>query len=132
MKYALPAALLLLVGCDSDGVTEKPAEFAEYEAAIDATVRALYIVIGDAEASSAAACRVLALSEDPCGNPGGFLVYSAESDTTAIQRLVTEYRRLNGEYDALLGTVRECRTVEPPTVVYEEGRCLAEPVVVVD
>ena len=126
----LPAAFLLVAGCDSSGVREKPAEYAAYEAAIDATLRALDIVVGDAEASSAAACRVLVLSEDPCGNPRGFLVYSAESDTTAIQRLAAEYRRLNGEYDALLGTVRACRVVEPPEVVYEDGRCTTEPVAV--
>ena len=131
-KYVLPAALLLVAGCDSNGVTEKPAEYAAYEAAIDATLRALDIVVGDAAASSAAACRVLTLSEDPCGNPSFFRVYSAESDTTAIRRLAAEYRRLNGEYGALLGTVRECRVVEPPEVLYEDGRCTTGPEIVVD
>ena len=66
------------------------------------------------------------------GTPGPSSSTRPVGDTAAVRTLAAEYDRLNREYDWLLGTVRECRSVEPPEVVYEDGRCTAGPVVVVD
>ncbi len=70
MKRVLFLSALILAGCgvtdNTDGLSAL--ERAEYEAEIDATVRALEIAIGQARAEDVDACRELPLGPDACGN----------------------------------------------------------------
>lgn len=130
MKRVLFLSALILAGCgvtdNTDGLSAL--ERAEYEAEIDATVRALEIAIGQARAEDVDACRELPLGQDACGNATYSRIYSlTDGDTPTILELAALATRLGREYDAALGLERECRVFQPRELILEGGQCTTEP-----
>ena len=82
--------------------------------------------IGEAEASSAVACRVLPLGAKPCGGPWSYLVYSAEaSDPERLEALAADYHRVDDERNRACELASNCMMEPEPTPVLEGGRCVA-------
>lgn len=83
-------------------------------------------LIGDAEATNASYCRVIAFGSKPCGGPWRYLVYSAEAtDSTLLHAKVDRYNRLQADLNREQGLVSDCSLAAEPTVSFADGLCRA-------
>ena len=98
---------------------------ADYRAQRRQTEAALREAVGDAAAVEAGECRVVPTSEQACGGPTTFAVYSArDPDAVEIERqaahLVALDRQANGQFEY----VSTCRAYDQPRPVLRGGRCV--------
>lgn len=99
---------------------------AEYGQLRSSTEDALAEAIGSAEASDVGACRVVATSEQACGGPRAFAVYSTEgSDASEVERLAARLVALDVQANRQFEYVSTCVAYAPPTPAVEGGRCAA-------
>ena len=93
---------------------------AETAEALEAAIRT--------EAWSAQSCRVVATSEQACGGPTSFAVYSAQaSDAGEVERLAARLVALDQRANEQFGFVSTCVGYVPPTPVVRDGQCVAGP-----
>ena len=72
------------------------------------------------------ACRVVATSEQACGGPRSFAVYSAEaSDAAEVERLAERLVALDDLANRQFEYASTCVAYEPPTPAVVGGRCVA-------
>lgn len=130
---AFALAAYSLAGCDSSGPTPAdPAQLA-YEQASDAAYAAVRAAIGDARAGDVAACRLLPLGVNNAGGATGYGVYSVtDGDPARILSLAERVADIDRQAiaDGVLNYPHP--TPPPPVVELRDGRCLFEPVVVVN
>lgn len=121
MPYAL-VLVLLLAGCGSTSTPEAQApgdDLAELRRQID-------VEIGEAEAGSVAACRVMPLGHKPCGGPAGYVAYSTEaSDEGRLRALAERYTDLQRAWNEERGMMSDCAITPEPEPALEGGRCVA-------
>lgn len=83
--------------------------------------------VGDAEASSLAACRTVPVGAKACGGPASYAVYSTEAgDPETVQQVAEEITRLDEQANREFGLYSTCSLVAEPTVVWVDGQCRAE------
>ena len=100
---------------------------ADYRRQRAETAAALEAAIGTAEASSVEACRVVPTSEQACGGPTSFAVYSAESpDASRVEALAARLVALDAQANRQFERMSTCRAYEPPTPALRDGRCVAD------
>lgn len=140
---ALLALPLLGVGCavggppepgapapaDTAGVPGGPIgpfeDEADYRRQRAQTAAALEASVAPAEASAIGACRVAPTSEQACGGPTSFAVYSAEDpDAAETERLASRLVALDVQANAQFERVSTCVAHAPPRPVLRGGRCL--------
>ena len=91
------------------------------------TATALEAAISPATASDVSACRVVPTSEQACGGPTTFAVYSTESPKAAeVERLSARLVALDRAANAQFEYASTCMAYEPPTPVLRDGECVAE------
>ena len=130
MRFALPLVLLALAGCAADPAAPgAPTEFrdkADYRAQREATASTLAAAIEPATATQVAACRVVATSEQACGGPTSFAVYSAQSpEADEVERLAERLVALDRLANAQFEYVSTCMAYDPPVPVLRGGVCVA-------
>ena len=148
MSRSVPLLVLLAVaaaGCAaqrSDGPAEPapsdttavpdPSAVGPFEDADDygrqraAAAAALEAAVAPAEASSVAACRVVPTSEQACGGPTTFAVYSAEDpDAAEVERLAARLVALDEAANRQFEWASTCVAYTPPEPVLRSGRCVA-------
>jgi len=120
---------LLVAGCASNA----PASIGPFESEDDyrqqreATAEALESARLPATASSVSACRVVPTSEQACGGPTTFVVYSAESPRAAeVERLAVRLVALDSVANAQFEYVSTCMAYTPPTPALRGGQCVAD------
>lgn len=59
-------------------------------------------------------CRYIAFGSKPCGGPWEFLIYTTSIDTLALKSLVSEYNRLEANYNLNCGVASDCSVPQPP------------------
>lgn len=59
-------------------------------------------------------CRYIAFGSKPCGGPWEFLIYTTSIDTLALKSLVSEYNRLEANYNLNCGAASDCSVPQPP------------------
>ena len=139
---ALVFSLVLAAGCgprqtEAPGPTPEPtpadttgaaiafADQADYRAQRQATERALAEATGRAQASTVGACRVVPTSEQACGGPTSFAVYSAEAPgADEVERLAARLVAMDAVANAQFEYVSTCMAYDPPTPVVRDGRCV--------
>ena len=131
MRRSLLALLPFLVaGCGlfvEDGADLGAfADFEAYQEERAALYAELDRAIGEAEAGSVEACRVVPVGAKGCGGPWGYRVYSSEASPVraveSLARAITEAdRQANVQFDL----VSDCMAVEPPRPALVGGRCVA-------
>lgn len=142
MRLLLFGLLLLLTGCDTDRVVpsdsatptdDTSTEVGRFEDEDDyrqqraATAEALDAAITPATASSVDACRVVPTSEQACGGPTSFAVYSAERPTAAeVERLAARLVALDSVAIRQFQYVSTCMAYTPPTPVLRDGACVSD------
>ena len=138
MPYAFVLALLLAgcgmtAGSAPDAPAPPPADSGDaagppvdsLETGLTRLREAIRVEVGDAAASSPAACRTMPMGHKPCGGPASHLVYSTEtSDEARLERLVTEYTEAHRAYNTARGLASDCALVPEPPVEWEGGRCV--------
>ena len=86
-------------------------------AALEAAVRT--------EAGTVEMCRVAATSEQACGGPTTFVVYSAEApDADEVERLAAALVALDIKANAQFEWVSTCMAYAAPTPRLVQGRCV--------
>lgn len=101
------------------------ADVADYQRQRADAAAALDDAIGDAAASEVPACRVVATSEQACGGPTTFAVYSADAgDAAEVERLAARLVALDGQANRQFEWASTCMAYEPPTPVLRDGRCV--------
>ena len=71
---------------------------------------------------------MVATSEQACGGPTSFAVYSAEaSDADEVERLAARVVALDERANAQFELVSTCMAYVPPTPVLRDGQCAAGP-----
>ena len=97
---------------------------ADYRRQREATAEALAAALTPATASDASACRVVATSEQACGGPTTFAVYSAERAGSAeVVRLAARLVALDEAANAQFAYVSTCMAYAPPVPVLRDGVC---------
>lgn len=82
--------------------------------------------VGKPTASDVESCRALPFGAKPCGGPWSYLIFSTEvTDSTAVAALVDEYNDLEDRLNREEGRVSDCRFVERPSLILEDGQCVA-------
>lgn len=99
---------------------------ADYRAQRDDTVADLDAAVGSAAASSVASCRVAPTSEQACGGPTSFVVYSEDENPRAVERLAARLVALDRAANAQFEWASTCMAYSPPSVALREGRCVAD------
>ncbi len=132
----LVLSLVLAAGCGIrpgspvDGAADAVGPFADeadYRQQRAATEAALQAAIPPATASAVSACRVVPTSEQACGGPTSFAVYSAEDpDADEIARLAARLVALDSVANRQFERVSTCMAYTPPTPVLRAGRCEAD------
>lgn len=98
---------------------------ADYRAQRRETEAALQAAIGDAAAPDLSACRVVPTSEQACGGPTTFAVYSASaSDAAEVERLAERLVALDEQANGQFEWVSTCMAYGPPTPQLRDGRCV--------
>lgn len=119
------AMSVLVAGCTS-WPGDDDCDAARYERELQALRSEIDQEVGEAEATSEAACRVLPLGAKPCGGPWTYLVYSAEaSDPEQLEALVTDYYRVDSTRNRACELASDCAFISEPAVVLVDGRCVA-------
>ena len=99
---------------------------ADYRRQRAATETALDAAVAPAEASSVDACRVVATSEQACGGPTTFAVYSAEDpDAGETERLAARLVALDEQANAQFERMSTCVAYSPPRPALVDGQCQA-------
>lgn len=117
--------LAVATGCAS--APEEDAETSPESAAssIQDVRREIELAIGEAQATNAGQCALVALGERPCGGPRFYRAYSTlETDSASLDSLVALYDRLDRERNLEQGLVSTCEVLPRPTVRLEGGRCV--------
>ena len=110
-----------------DPVPDEFEDEADYQRQRAQTEAALEAAIGDAEASSVGACRVVPTSEQACGGPTTFAVYSAEaSDAAEVERLAARLVALDKLANSQFEWASTCMAYTPPEPIVQGGRCVAD------
>ena len=100
---------------------------ADYGRQREATRARLDAAVGEARASDVAACRVVPTSEQACGGPTTFAVYSSEDgDPDAVERLAERLVALDVLANRQFEYASTCMAYTAPEPVLADGRC-AEP-----
>ena len=98
----------------------------DYRQQRGAIADALDAAIAPATASDVSACRVVATSEQACGGPTTFAVYSAESPSAReVETLATRLVALDEKANAQFRWASTCMAYRSPTPVLRDGRCVA-------
>lgn len=101
-------------------------DMADYLRQRDETAAALERAIRPAEASGLEACRVVPTSEQACGGPASFAVYSVEDpDAAEVERLAERLVALDVQANAQFERASTCVAYEPPTPAIRDGACVA-------
>ncbi|MEM6328565.1 MAG: hypothetical protein AAF791_15725 [Bacteroidota bacterium] len=128
MRVLLP--ILLLAGCvaptsGSLGIGPFESE-ADYRQQREAATESLDAAITPATASSATACRVVPTSEQACGGPTTFAIYSRESpNATEIEWLAARLVALDTAANRQFEYISTCAAYTPPTPVLRDGVCVS-------
>jgi hypothetical protein len=110
-----------------DPVPDQFEDEADYRRQRAQTEAALAAAIGDAEASDVGACRVVPTSEQACGGPTTFAVYSAEaSDAAEVERLAARLVALDDLANRQFEYASTCMAYLPPEPVLQDGRCVGD------
>ncbi|PAP77683.1 hypothetical protein [Rubrivirga marina] len=110
-----------------DPVPDQFEDEADYQRQRAETAAALDAAIGDAEATEVTACRVVPTSEQACGGPTTFAVYSAEaSDAAEVERLAARLVELDKVANRQFEYASTCMAYIPPEPVLRGGRCVAD------
>lgn len=108
-----------------DPVPDQFEDEADYRQQRAQTEAALEAAIGDAEASDVGACRVVPTSEQACGGPTTFAVYSAEaSDAAEVERLAARLVALDDLANRQFEWASTCMAYTPPEPALQGGRCV--------
>lgn len=133
MRLALFLALVVS-GCSvvpgSSGGKElaagPPSTVEEYGSQRAALLDRLDDAIGEAEATSVAACRVLPVGEKACGGPTEYRVYSATDVVPGeVQALAEQIARLDVYASTRFEVGSTCDVTPQPTPALVDGRCVA-------
>ena len=135
VALSLTALLSLGAGCTASGLSGPGAsdaavgpfeDEADYRRQRAGTEAALEAAIAPAEASTVDACRVVATSEQACGGPTTFAVYSAEDpDAAETERLAAQLVALDEQANAQFEWASTCMAYGPPRPALVGGRCVA-------
>lgn len=102
------------------------ADEADYRRQREAAATRLAAAVEPARASSVAACRVVPTSEQACGGPTTFAVFSAEDpDAAETERLAARLVALDRQANRQFGWASTCMAYAPPTPALRDGRCVA-------
>ena len=115
---------------DTTAVADAPVgpfeDEADYQAQRAETAAALEAAIAPAEASTVDACRVVPTSEQACGGPTAFAVYSAEDpDAAEAERLAARLVALDVQANVQFERMSTCMAHSPPRPALRDGRCVA-------
>ena len=101
-----------------DPVPDQFEDEADYQRQRAEAEEALDAAIGDAETADVSACRVVATSEQACGGPTTFAVYSAEaSDAAEVERLAARLVELDQVANRQFEYASTCMAYMPPEPV---------------
>ncbi len=76
--------------------------------------------------NEATECKYIGFGSKPCGGPLGYLTYSTSIDTEKLEGLVSNYNKINAEYNSKWGIISDCSIVNPPTsIICENNICVA-------
>ena len=138
---SLALSLVLVAGCAPPATPARPgdvprdtteadapdAPFAsedDYRRQRAATRARLDEAVGQARASDVAQCRVAPITEQACGGPTAWAVYSAaDGDAAVIEGLAARLVALDVRANAQFGRVSTCVAYSPPEPVVRRGRC---------
>ena len=122
-------------GCTAGTRSETPpgddavgpfADEADYQRQREETAAALEAAIEPAQASAVSACRVVPTSEQACGGPTSFAVYSAEDpDAAEVARLAARLVALDAQANRQFEYVSTCMAYTPPTPALRDGQCVS-------
>lgn len=80
--------------------------------------------IGKPKAKRPAQCKTIAFGSKPCGGPSRYLVYSTlKTNESKLERLVSEYNRLEEKYNKENELVSDCMLATEPEIILENGIC---------
>lgn len=126
---------LLLVGCaggesppaaDQVGSGSSLTDSEAIEARMDSLRAEIRERVGTRAADEVDSCRALPFGDKPCGGPRTHLVFSTHvTDSSALERLVREYNRLDAQMNELEGKASDCMVVTAPSLTLEDGICTA-------
>ncbi len=125
-SLTLLLALAALSGCTLFNLDDGECDAERFERDLRTLRADIDAEVGEAEASSVEACRVLPIGDKACGGPAAYLVYSAEaSDVERLGTLAAEHRRTDRARNDSCGLASTCEITPEPEVILEEGRCVA-------
>ncbi|MAQ93064.1 MAG: hypothetical protein CMM84_06005 [Rhodothermaceae bacterium] len=99
---------------------------ADYRAQREATAAGLDAAVGTASAAAVTSCRVAPTSEQACGGPTSFVVYSEDENAREVERLAARLVALDRAANAQFEWASTCMAYTPPPVALREGRCVAD------
>ncbi|OZC02560.1 hypothetical protein [Rubricoccus marinus] len=131
LRRLLTLAALITVGaCASPEASGGPDDGAPFASEEDyrqrrAQAASMLDAAIQTEASNVGACRVVATSEQACGGPTSFAIYSAESsDADDVERLAERLVALDIRANAQFERVSTCMAYSPPVPRLVGGRCV--------
>ena len=109
-----------------DEVGDEPfASEDDYRQQRQATQARLDAAVGDAQASDVSACRTAPITEQACGGPTAWVVYSEDDGNVAsIERLAARLVALDVKANAQFEWASTCMAYTPPQPVLQGGRCV--------
>ena len=111
---------------DPVGVSEFESE-EDYRQERAETAAELDAAITPATASDVASCRVVPTSEQACGGPTSFAVFSSERpDAAEVERLAARLVALDIAANRQFGWASTCMAYAPPVPILRNGECASD------
>ena len=83
-------------------------------------------ILNSENCSETATCEFLAFGSKPCGGAWSYLVYSSNIDVELLKQKVSNYNKLENNYNIKWNIISDCMAVSPPSnVECINGKCIA-------